>query len=36
MFKKIKEIMEFIKNHSIEIVVLSWFALIGIIAALFA
>jgi hypothetical protein len=36
MFNKIKKVMEFIKNHSIEIVILSWFALIGIIAALFA
>jgi homoserine trans-succinylase len=36
MFKKIKEVMEFIKNHSIEIVILCWFALIGIIAVLFA
>jgi len=36
MFNKIKRVMEFIKNYSIEIVVLSWFALIGIIAALFA
>jgi hypothetical protein len=36
MFNKIKRVMEFIKNYSIEIVVLGWFALIGIIAALFA
>jgi hypothetical protein len=36
MFKKIKEVMEFIKERKIEIIVLGWFIAIGIIAVLFA
>jgi hypothetical protein len=36
MFKKIKEVMEFIKSNSVGIIVLGWFILIGIIAVLFA
>jgi hypothetical protein len=36
MFKKIKEVMEFIKNHSIEIIVLGWFVLMGLISFLLA
>ena len=36
MFNKIKEVMEFIKDHSIEIIVLGWFALMGLISFLLA
>lgn len=36
MFKKIKKVMEFIKERKIEIIVLGWFIAIGIIAVLFA
>ena len=34
MFKKIKEVMEFIKEKKIEIIVLSWFVLMGLISFL--
>jgi hypothetical protein len=36
MFKKIKEVMEFIKERKIEIIVLGWFIAIGIISILLA
>jgi len=36
MFKKIKEVMEFIKERKIEIIVLGWFIAIGIISVLLA
>lgn len=34
MFKKIKKVMEFIKERKIEIIVLSWFVLMGIVSFL--
>jgi hypothetical protein len=36
MFNKIKKVMEFIKDHSIKIIVLGWFALMGLISFLLA
>jgi 2-hydroxy-3-keto-5-methylthiopentenyl-1-phosphate phosphatase len=36
MFRKIKEVMEFIKEKKIEIIVLSWFILMGLVSFLLA